>query len=296
MQIIVAGSLGVLPGCFGAFTAVSLYTHGIINFAGLVTAMIAATGDEAFIMFAMIPGTAVKIFILVFIIGIVSGLIINLFLKNKTIFKPKEGHFVIHKEESIKFISRYKQIIEQWKHLSFQRMLLMSTILMLIFSIFTNFFNIDSIIEKSTFIIFSLAGTFIIAIAPDHFLTKHLWEHIFRKHILKIFLWTFGALFIIHFVFHFINIESWIRSNQLIILMIAILIGVIPESGPHIIFITLFASGNIPFSILLANSIVQDGHGALPLLAESKKSFIALKLVNMSVGLIIGLAGYFIGF
>jgi len=49
----------------------------------------------------------------------------------------------------------------------------------------------------------------------------------------------------------------------------------------------MFFAGQIPFSILLANSIVQDGHGALPLLAESKKSFIYMKLINMIVGLIV---------
>jgi len=70
-------------------------------------------------------------------------------------------------------------------------------------------------------------------------------------------------------------------------------VGIIPESGPHIIFITLYAQGIIPFGTLLANSIVQDGHGALPLLAESRKAFIKMKLINLTVGLVAGLA-YFI--
>jgi hypothetical protein len=72
-------------------------------------------------------------------------------------------------------------------------------------------------------------------------------------------------------------------TNTFTILILAVLLGIIPESGPHILFVTLFASGNIPFSILLANSIVQDGHGALPLLAESKKSFLVMKAVNVLV-------------
>ena len=86
------------------------------------------------------------------------------------------------------------------------------------------------------------------------------------------------------------------KLNLILILMIAVLIGIIPESGPHIVFITLFLNGTIPFSILLANSIVQDGHGAIPLLAESQKSFIVMKLINILVGLIVGFSGYFFGF
>jgi hypothetical protein len=73
-------------------------------------------------------------------------------------------------------------------------------------------------------------------------------------------------------------------------------IGIIPESGPHLIFVTLFVSGSIPFSILIANSIVQDGHGALPLLAESRKSFLYMKGVNFIVGLLVGITGILAGF
>jgi hypothetical protein len=47
---------------------------------------------------------------------------------------------------------------------------------------------------------------------------------------------------------------------------------------------------------LLANSIVQEGHAGLPLLAESKKGFFCMKLISVVVGLLAGLAGYFIGF
>ena len=74
-------------------------------------------------------------------------------------------------------------------------------------------------------------------------------------------------------------------------LVIAVLIGIIPESGPHLLFLTLFINGTIPFSILIASSIVQDGHGALPLLAESRKSFIYMKGINVVVGFIVGFIG-----
>ena len=77
-------------------------------------------------------------------------------------------------------------------------------------------------------------------------------------------------------------------------MLIAVIVGIIPESGPHLIFVTLFAQGTIPFSILLASSIVQDGHGTLPLLAVSGRAFNWLKLVNIAFGLIIGIAGLYL--
>jgi hypothetical protein len=68
---------------------------------------------------------------------------------------------------------------------------------------------------------------------------------------------------VIHFLKDYIDIRVWIQENLFLVLVIAILVGIIPESGPHLIFVTLFAQGTLPFAILLANSIVQDGHGTL---------------------------------
>jgi hypothetical protein len=72
----------------------------------------------------------------------------------------------------------------------------------------------------------------------------------------------------------------WLNENWLIVLALAVLIGFIPESGPHMVFVTMYADGILPFSLLLASSISQDGHGMLPLLAESKKAFLSVKIVN----------------
>jgi hypothetical protein len=67
------------------------------------------------------------------------------------------------------------------------------------------------------------------------------------------------------------------------------LVGLIPESGPHIIFVKLFADGMIPFSVLLTSSIVQDGHGMLPMLSYSIEDTVKIKLFNFAFGIIIGL-------
>ena len=79
-------------------------------------------------------------------------------------------------------------------------------------------------------------------------------------------------------------------------ILLAILIGIIPDSGPHLLFVTLFATGTVPFSVLLASSISQDGHASLPLLAESKRSFLKAKVVNVLVAAFFGYLCYFIGF
>lgn len=126
---------------------------------------------------------------------------------------------------------------------------------------------------------------------PEHFLEEHLWNHVAKKHVPNIFLWTFGAPLVMAILIEHFNLESWIQQSQFLILVIAFLVGLIPESGPHMIFVTLFAQGMIPFSILAASSIVQDGHGMLPLLAHSRKAFIVVKIINLMFGLAVRLVG-----
>ena len=91
------------------------------------------------------------------------------------------------------------------------------------------------------------------------------------------------------------HIENWVRDNVVLMILLAAAIGLIPESGPHMVFITLFAGGLIPFSVLFVSSMVQDGHTALPLLAESKGSFFKAKAVNFVVGLVLGLILHLFG-
>ena len=91
-----------------------------------------------------------------------------------------------------------------------------------------------------------------------------------------------------------VDIEHWISDNTVLMILLATLIGIIPESGPHMIFVTLFAAGVIPFPVLLASSISQDGHSSIPLLAESRKSFAWAKLINCIVALVAGFAAMLI--
>lgn len=49
---------------------VTLYVHGMISFGAIVGGMIATSGDEAFVMLAEFPGTAMALFGLLFVSGI----------------------------------------------------------------------------------------------------------------------------------------------------------------------------------------------------------------------------------
>jgi hypothetical protein len=225
-QYAISSFIGALPGCFGGFTNVSLYIHGLISFGALAGSMVAVSGDEAFVMLAMFPKMAIILFLILFVIGIFSGKIVDLLVKK---------------------------------------------------------FNIETCGDCGELVVHNTEKTL------KHFFKEHIFEHIIKKHIWKIALWTFGALLVVEISLKYLNLEYFTTSYAIVFLFVGALIGLIPESGPHLIFVSLFATGLIPFSVLLTSSIVQDGHGMLPLLSFSLKDSIKIKLFNFGFGLSIGL-------
>lgn len=344
LQILLAALLGIIPGCLGTYTVVSLFTHNLIGIGALVSATIATLGDEAFYLFSMAPKEAIIIHGILFLLAIIAGFVVQMVLKNKVFFKENTGHLTIHEEnETTGCRVCFKDVKNQLIKISFHRALLIFGLFGLIgFVVFNgdghdhhaeesvhesggiiekehtetlfteSIFKIshkDELIDndnsedhltfdwfKITLLIVAFFTLFVVLTVSDHFLEDHLWKHILKKHFIKVFLWTFITLIIIKISGQFIEFKDFVDQNKYYIMFLALLIGIIPESGPHMLFVTMYVSGSLPLSILIANSIVQDGHGALPLFAESKKTFFLVKGINLLIGAIVGYTGLFFGF
>jgi len=297
IQYILSGLLGATPGCLGAFTVVALHTHNIVGFGALVTVMIATSGDEAYVMLSMFPGKALLLILILFIVGIVAGFVTDTLFKPGSVMIKKLSHQLEFHYEDERIYFPKDEIFGQLKNLTLQRGLLIIVLASFIAGLtFNQLGPAQWNWIKITSLVGSLLALFIVSTVPEHFLEEHLWEHIAKVHVPRVFLWTFGALLLMRFLIDYLALGSWIKANYLTVMLIACLIGLTPESGPHMIFVTLFAEGAIPFGILLASSVVQDGHGMLPLLAESKRGFIFVKIINFVVGLVVGLLCYLAGF
>jgi len=231
-QYVIASLVGVMPGCVGAFTNVSLYVHGMISFGALVGAMAAVSGDEAFVMLAMFPKTAVLLFGILLVLAIFIGWLTD-------------------------------HLVRRW--------------------------HMRTCTDCSTELLHGRSEGF------AHYVKEHIWRHIVKRHLWKTVLWTFGALLLVELGLQHWDFQSFTSEHSLAMLFLGALIGLIPESGPHLIIVTMFANGLIPFSVLLTSSIVQDGHGMLPMLAYSVKDSVKIKGFNLGFGLIIGLVVYLAG-
>ena len=335
-QVVIGALLGSIPGCMGGFATVSLYTHRMFSFGALVAMMIASSGDEAFVMLAMIPDQALILFAILFVLAVAVGIItdkihdrIHARECDKNDHEDCGVHadcdgFMVHEHEGNATTPAESRNDaghnHKRRHFGWKRMAMFVGLALFIAALATGSLGhdhsthavhehahecevhghghegghtIDLLSEDWMNVLFaglSLIVLFVLLFASDHFVEEHLWDHIIRKHLPVIFAWTFGVLLVLGIALQYVDIDHWISSNTALMIVLATLIGIIPESGPHMIFVTLYATGVVPFPVLLASSISQDGHAGIPLLAESRKSFAWAKLINCVVALAAGFA------
>ena len=373
-QVVIAALLGSIPGCMGGFATVSLYTHKMFSFGALVAMMIASSGDEAFVMLAMIPRQALVLFAVLFVLAVVVGIAVDIFGKRFSFGQKAECEegYVVH--DKMSDVSTSLDMTEKSthcqhksegchsdttsRHFGWKRILMLAGLAVFIFALASGQLahdhgahaeccehthgmteahshcgdhehgcnhhyepanhdceacaterhceeqsdvatssTINLLDEQWMNVLFAGLSVLVLVVlifASDHFVEEHLWKHIVKKHLPVIFAWTFGVLLVLGIGLQYIQIDHWISNNTALMILLATLIGIIPESGPHLIFVTLFATGVVPFPVLLASSISQDGHASIPLLAESRKSFLWAKIINCAVALAAGYAAMLI--
>ncbi|MCR5190151.1 MAG: putative manganese transporter [Bacteroidales bacterium] len=299
-QIVIAALLGLTPGCAGVFAVVSLYTHNIVGFGALLAACIASFGDEAFFMLSMMPEKAALVGGILLLTALAAGFCYQIFHPfQSTTHIHQIEHLVLHEHDHH---SGHPE--EREGHNPLHRIILIGGILLFITGLLTGFLGEHDTEgdgglsgEKMIFIITAVCVLLMCCFCDHHFIEEHLWNHILKNHLLKIFLWSFGVIALLTLLTHHMQLESlpMRNSGKMLLLLLALGIGLVPQSGPHLAVIYLFADGIIPFSTLLANCLLQEGHGGIPLMAESPKTFVRLKAVKLLMAAAIGLIGIVTG-
>lgn len=342
-NVVLGALLGSIPGCLGGFATVSLYTHRILSFGALIAMMIASSGDEAFVMLAAFPKTALWIFAGLFILAVACGLVVDIFARRKDNSELCGEMQELHAEDlqgtdtpghehvaSTEHAHGTPHTEVHSRHFSWKRILLIIGTVAFITALAGGMLehehghedapaqniehvhshecthehahdcthdhahepSINLLDEQWMNVVFAILSLVIVVVllrSDDHFVDEHLWHHVIRKHLPTVFGWTFGVLLAMGVTLHFFHVEDWISDNIPLMIVLAALVGLIPESGPHLIFVTLFAGGIVPLPVLVASCISQDGHASLPLLAESKTAFLKAKAINCAVAVVVGL-------
>lgn len=318
--------LGATPGCLGAFAMASLFIHGVATFGSLVATMVATCGDEAFVMLALFPRQALLLFLALGLLGLSSGLAVDLLGRfRKTApglhLPPYRG---AHEDRAECRLAGGRALIEQWRRCSPHRGWLTLLLVLFLAALLSGRLEPAHVAEwktdelsaelgpaardadahaggtpidwdRATLLAATLFALFAVLTAPDHFLDEHLWGHVVRVHLLPLALWTAVSLGAAHAVTARVDFQAVLAARRIPVLLFVCLVGLIPASGPHLFFVALFARGAIPFSTLLASSIVQDGHAMIPILAHSRRAFVAVKTLKLAMGLAVGALGYAMG-
>jgi Putative, 10TM heavy-metal exporter len=296
-QYTLASFLGSTPGCLGAFMNVSLYAHGIISFGAIVGGMIATSGDEAFVMLVQFPKTALVLFAMLFVCGIVFAWVAD---KLVLIFRVTPSAYcteqqcehcqsVPEEERSAVGMFAFTSVAGNLRNMTQARLLVLMLVVGILVLITLGIIGPSHWDWKRiTFTILGMGSLFIVLACSEHYLQDHIWNHIIKSHLYRVFLWTFGALLLVNWGLAYWNLDTVVNEYVWVILIIAAVLGLVPESGPHLIFVMMYTQALIPFSVLFTASFVQDGHGMLPMLSFSVKDSLLIKGLNLAFGLVVG--------
>jgi hypothetical protein len=316
-QIVLAALIGLIPGCVGIFIVISLFTHGKLSTAALLAACITALGDEAFFMFAFVPCQTLYIIAIIFALAVAAGIVFHLFFRSKHIFQSqvrpscvetfdhhctREHTHIYRKGKVWLFKSLCCAVLAVFIIGALAGLLYDSPYFCGYFSFLPHAIHFHSEIEHHhtghsweniVFAVLAGATSVLILCSDHHFFEEHILKHIFRKHLPKILVWVAAVMLLIAVLMYFVDVSSFVQYayGKYFLLLTALLIGLIPQSGPHLIILFFYINGFVPFTTLLANSIVQEGHGGLALIASNPQKLIRIKIIKLGLASIIGLAG-----
>ncbi|MBR6021537.1 MAG: hypothetical protein IK066_03865, partial [Kiritimatiellae bacterium] len=275
------------PGCAGGFVAVGLYAHGMASFGALLAMSVATLGDDGLFLLAKAPGWGLGLTAGLLALGVASGWIADfLWRGRKGATGGEEGHYPVHEHD------RAHRPWGAWEGLGWRRAALLAGLVLFSVGTLAGWLGDaggggeeEAAVEwgetaaKWLFGGLGLAAAACVWKSSEHFVGEHLWKHIVRLHVPKVLLWTLGVLAAVKWAEGLGAMDGLMdgATGRWLAVGGAIALGWIPTAGPNLLVIGLFARGMVPAEALIANSIVQDGHASLALLAETRKGFFLTK-------------------
>ena len=282
--LILSSFLGSLPGCGGAIVVMTKFIQGHLSFGCVVTVLTSTMGDAAFLLLARKPKDGFVIIIIGFVIGIISGAIIDRFHR-KGFMMPNikeidsqnlsELEQVSKTVQSESFFSKIQNTMWKW--------ILGPSLVITLLGSFQ--FDANSVLHLPS-------GSIEVLGAGLAVICMFVWN---IDYISKIFLnkstdyadtlkvgnntnfvlcWVAVSFLLFELGIHFTGFDLGILFKEFESLtpLIAILIGLLPGCGPQILVTTFYIADIIPFSAQLGNSLSNDGDALFPALAFAPKA------------------------
>jgi len=286
-QVPLASFMGALPGCGGAVVVVAAYSSGSVSLGAVVATLTATMGDAAFLLIAKRPDVALVLLPTSFIVGIITGYIVDIFDKTKDTASLKINNI------SLINVTQNRQFLYIIYSIIIIPGFIFAVLGLLQYEFeehITQFITIISYIGIST-------GLLIWATSSVKTMTNPKESTISRMSEETSFItsWVILAFLLFEYSINIagLDLQSWFKTVGIAVPLIAILIGLIPGCGPQILVTTFYINGLIPFAALIGNSIANDGDALFPAIAINPKIAIIATIYSSIPAIIVAYGFYF---
>jgi len=285
-QVPVAAGLGALPGCGGAIIVVTQYVTGRLSFGGVVAALTATMGDAAFLLIAQEPLTGLAMVALGFVVGTLSGWIINAihggdFLRGSAT-KPDAEVNAEHDDASTPLLDRI------WMIILLPGMVLAALVA---FQVDVDGMFATEMLEQPATLLGVVGGVLAVCmrLAPQFGIKGDAafsaGGGLVRRTISDtnfVTVWVIFAYLVFELSVYFLGLDlkTLFDGWALFTPMIAILLGFLPGCGPQVLVTTMYLSGIVPLSAQIGNALSNDGDALFPAIAIAPKVAIVATLYS----------------
>lgn len=285
-QVPLAALLGATPGCGGAVVVVAAYSSGNVGFGAVVATLTATMGDAAFLLIATRPEAALVVLPLSFVVGILSGWIVDRF--NKIDMTPAPSKQC----DIAPLIGKTRLRDVAYLMLAIPGLVVGAAQLAQV--------SIEHVLGLPV-VWLAMAGTLVglltWAASPVQAMTNTKDAPLTRmaEETSFISVWVIGAYLAYDYLTAYsgLDLATLFQSVAPLLPLIAILVGFVPGCGPQVLVTTLYINGLIPFSALIGNAISNDGDALFPAIALNPRAAIAATVFTSIPALIVAYGFYF---
>ena len=295
-QVPVAAALGALPGCGGAIIVVTQYVTGRLSFGSVVAVLTATMGDAAFLLIAQEPLTGLAIAVLGFVVGTLSGWIINIIHGSDFLRGGIAKEFEHNEDSSTRWIDYL------WLVLMIPGIVLA---VLVATQVDADAFLANPLFDRPATLLGVIGGVLALSmrLAPrfgfsgDKAFSRN--STIVRRTIADtnfVTTWVVAAflLFELSVYFFGLDLKNLFTGMALYTPLMAVIVGFIPGCGPQVLVTTMYLSGIIPLSALLGNAISNDGDALFPAIAIAPRVAIVATLYSALPALLVSYGWLFL--
>ena len=283
----IAALLGATPGCGGAVLVVAAYSSGKASFGAVLAALTATMGDAAFLLIAKRPDAALVVLPLSFLVGVVSGWIVDHFrfwgIVAKQVSHGESGA-VVGKTRSVDFLF----LALAAPGLAFGVLSLLQVDVPEPYAMISTYVALAG--TAVGLLIWTTSGKSPFYDKKDSAITRMAEETSF------ISVWVIGAFLGYDYLVEFagLNLEYLFSFAAPILPLAAILVGFVPGCGPQILVTSLYVTGVIPFAAIIGNAISNDGDALFPAIALNPKAAMLATVYSAVPALIVAYSFHFL--